>query len=251
VAEVSGTVVEYPSGKPLAGVFVTMVLQQYMKEGFQRGKGYCSAIQIAQTDADGRYAFRWDWRAKGMDIPDRVDASVVLYAPGMNYWPRQYSLYYLPNRRPVVQLFRDDASFEDRLSWLRSITSGSCMVHLYGPTLAAMLRAIHAEYWQLYCDPVGGADTPLDYKTYEDMERRLTGLHGYASLKLFRTSPEELRIHNWSERKTRIRNHAPTYPWAPWRPWETPPEPRDLTPVEKQQLCAALDPKTLDWRQVP
>jgi hypothetical protein len=251
VAEVSGTVVEYPSGKPLAGVFVSVMLQQYVNPGYRPVEPVCAVQNISRTDAKGRYAFRWDWRANGMEIPAEADASAVVYQPGMTYWPRQRELFYLPSLRSVVQLARDDTPFQTRLARLAIIATNDCNGRTKGPVQAEFYRAIHAEYWQLYCNPAVGADAPLDYKTYDDIEDRLITTRRRALQMVRSDLPDDSYSNARYAWKAATRGHVSSYPWFPERRWETPPEPRDLTPDEKRQLCAALHPKQFDWSPLP
>jgi hypothetical protein len=150
-----------------------------------------------------------------------------------------------------VQLARDDATFAQRAEWLDFLMRSDCEGRGAGFEWAELYRAIHAEYWHLYCDPIASKDVPLDFKTYELMETHFIDAHGAHWEKLGSHIPDG-RIHDWwNERITETRRAAPTYPWAPDYIHETPPEPRDLTLDEKRQLCAALDPAKLKWGTEP
>jgi hypothetical protein len=251
VIELTGVVTEYPSGKPVAGAYALVSLHRIAMRGLRAGNGVCSTAQMIRTDAEGRYRFRWDWEAAGLEIPDEVATDLRVYQPGMNYWPRRIWISNIASTQPNVQLSRDDAPFAERVEWLEWMHQTDCGLIAQGPAFAQFERSIHAAYWDSYCGPMAATDVPLDFKTYERIEGHLIGTHGDHWEKLGIHISDD-RIHDWwNERMAQTRRAAPTYPWAPEYIYETPPEPRDLTLDEKRQLCAALDPAKLKWGTEP
>ena len=252
VIEISGVITEYPSGKPIGGAFAVVSLYQFLETGYRKGASQCVGSVTTRTDSQGRYRFRWDWASQRMGVPSKVGTSLSVYKPAMNYWPRRYAMYSVPSVTPDQQLSVDDSPLEDRAEWLDWVRLANCHGREHGSQWPNLLRAVHAEYWRLYCDPASSQGVPLDFKTYVRMESRLLGAHGdYQDKVAFDRTPlqrdsRELRQW-WQARRTQTRMAAPSYPWKPMRAYEDPPAPRDFTPQEKALLCAALEPSKMNW----
>jgi hypothetical protein len=251
VIEISGAITEYPSGKPIEGAFVMPYFYKVLTSGYYVGNKVCQGALAVRTDAQGRYRFRWDWQAHGLEIPDRMTIRMPVYVPGMNYWPKPKPGQSAGIDQPNFQLSRDDAPFAERLDWLQRMNQLECYAAMSGEEFARFLRNIYAEYQGTFCSALGRDDASVTYLTYVKSEGVLLGMH---RRHLRAVSPpksdkqwRELRAHVQKE----IRASVPDYPWPRgYLEGERNP-PRDFSASEKRVLCAALAPEQMTWSTEP